>query len=597
MRLSRAPDLGAPHRMALAGLVATLGAALILILRDAPGLVLGLGDTDDALRIVLMRDLLAGRGWFDQLVTRLQPPLGLQSHWSRLIDGGLAGLTGLFRLGLSPDKAELATRIVWPLLWIFPAALAALVSARRLAGGAAVFACAVLLLTDLSLYLQFRPGRVDHHGVQIALFMVALGGAAMGSVRGAILAGAAIGLGLAAGLEALMFAVAVAAFFPLAFLIGKDADGRRLRAFALALGAVALIAFLAQTPPARWNAVACDAMAANLVAGVLVGALGLLAAVHLTRDLGWRGRLVALALTGAAAAGLYLALHPHCLAGPFADVDPQLKSFWLPHVQEVHPIPRTWARDPAIAFTLMAPPVFGVVAWLWLGRSSERRADPFWILAGVCLTLATVAGFSAVRMATYANWIAIPIIAAAVTDLVERRFGGRMIVLAAAACLATPLFTAGALAAADKRLGLSGVDPAPKERAGGDPCFQSAAYAALARQPAGLVLGELDLGPFILAHTESSALAAPYHRMNWGLIAARRAMTAEAEAAEAEARALGVDYVLACPAHADNADRAGLSADSLQRRVDAGAPPSWLEPIGSDGPLRLYRVRPEGSGD
>jgi hypothetical protein len=91
-------------------------------------------------------------------------------------------------------------------------------------------------------------------------------------------------------------------------------------------------------------------------------------------------------------------------------------------------------------------------------------------------------------------------------------------------------------------------------------------------------------------------MAAPYHRMNWGLLSARGVLTAEAEAAQAGARRLGVRYVLACPAHRRNGDRVGMPAGSLQKRLDAGRPPSWLEPVGDQrGALRLYRVRIEAA--
>ena len=610
MRLSRAPDLGGPRAMALVALGATLIAAIILVGRDAPPLVYGLGDTDDAMRMVLVRGLLAGDGWFDQLIMRLQPPQGLQSHWSRLIDGALAALIAFLRLFLPADRAELGARIVWPMLWILPAAFASLANARRLAGGAAVLACAILLLTELSLYLQFRPGRIDHHGIQIALCVVALAGAGWGSVRGALVAGAAIGLGLCIGLEAMVFEIAIGAFFPLCFIFMRDDAGARLRAFALALGAATLGFFLVQTPPWRWGVPACDAIAVNLVAGIVVAAVGLVVAVRLTASRDWRWRLGALAAVGVAAALTYLALNPQCLAGPFADVDPRIKTFWLQYVQEIRSIPRTWRREHGTAYALMTPCVFGLVAWLWLGRDRARRLDPFWILSGVCLVLASVAGFSAIRMATYANWFAIPIIAAAVTDLVDRYAKGALLVLAVAACAATPVFASQGITALDKRIKAATAPPskaaprpaakvqakapARRTRAGprGDRCFHAAAYQALARQPAGLVLSEIDLGPFVLAYTPSSAMAAPYHRMSTGMLAARGVLSSEAEAAQAEARRLGFRYVLECPGHAGNADRTGMRADSLQKRLDRNAPPSWLEPIPTSGPLRLYRVRP-----
>src|SRR3954468_5092702 len=67
-----------------------------LIVRNWAGTALTLGDTDDAMRLVPLRDFLGGQGWFDLHQPRLAPPLGYDSHWSRLIDTGLAGLFRLF---------------------------------------------------------------------------------------------------------------------------------------------------------------------------------------------------------------------------------------------------------------------------------------------------------------------------------------------------------------------------------------------------------------------------------------------------------------------------------------------------------------------
>jgi hypothetical protein len=608
MRLSRAPDLGAPRLMLAATLLVVIVTAAVLWNRDAAGLAYGLGDTDDATRMVLVRDLLAGRGWYDQLVERLQPPMGLQMHWSRLIDGGIATLISLFRLVLAPGQAEYAARIVWPMLWIAPAVWGGLAAARRLAGGAAVFAGSILMVTELTLYIQFRPGRIDHHGPQIALFMLALGGAAAETVAGAAIAGVATGLGLAVGLESMIFAVAVGAFFPLVYLFARDPGGRRMLAYAVGLALTTAAAFLIQTPPWRWGVVACDAIAANLVAAVVVAGVGLAVTAKAVGDRDWRWRLGALVAAGAAAAAVYIALDPSCLAGPFADVDPRLKTFWLQYVQEIRPITKFWPRARNTVYDLMAPGLFGAVAWLWLGADRRRRTQPFWILSGVCLLLAIVAGASAIRMATYANWIAIALVAAAVTDAVDRYAKGLLLALAIAAVAATPIYAASivtevdeAIVAAGKPKAKAAPKPVPKRAAAkgraagvrGDRCFHEASYAALAAQPPGLVLSAIDLGPFILAYTKSSAMAAPYHRMNWGLVTARGVMSAEAEAAQAQARRLGFRYVLDCPAHARNGDRVGMTAGSLQKRLDADKAPSWLERVDDGkGPLRVYRVRP-----
>jgi hypothetical protein len=45
--------------------------------------------TDDAMRVVEVRDFLGGQNWFNLTQYRLDPPGGVESHWSRaFIDAG-----------------------------------------------------------------------------------------------------------------------------------------------------------------------------------------------------------------------------------------------------------------------------------------------------------------------------------------------------------------------------------------------------------------------------------------------------------------------------------------------------------------------------
>ena len=51
-------------------------------------------DTDDAMRLVELRQFLSGglSSWFDLNEPRLGLPPGYDTHWSRLVDAGLAGV-------------------------------------------------------------------------------------------------------------------------------------------------------------------------------------------------------------------------------------------------------------------------------------------------------------------------------------------------------------------------------------------------------------------------------------------------------------------------------------------------------------------------
>src|SRR6202790_1181547 len=77
--------------------------------------------TDDAMRLVEVRDLIAGQGWFDLMQHRLDPP-GVSMHWSRVIDAPLAALIVMLRPLTGAAGAEAVTLILWPAL-LFGAAL------------------------------------------------------------------------------------------------------------------------------------------------------------------------------------------------------------------------------------------------------------------------------------------------------------------------------------------------------------------------------------------------------------------------------------------------------------------------------------------
>jgi hypothetical protein len=602
------PDWGGRRCVLIAAAVTTAIVIAQLLHLGVQRLTGFLGDTDDATRLVMVRSLAAGGGWYDQKLMRLQPPYGVYMHWSRLVDGGLAAMDRLFALVMPASAAELAMRIVWPLLWIAPAVFGALLVGRRLRGGAVVGVLAVWLCVSFKLFGQFMPGRVDHHNIQIALTLLAFGGVMRqlaeapredgplhrADIAAPAVAGAATALGLCVGLEALVYHALIAAAFALAWAL-RRADGRSLSVYGAALGLTALVAYGAQTPPGRWLVPACDAMAVNLALTLALGGATLAGAAWIGRTRGPVVRIALLALAGAATAGLYLAIDPHCLHGPMVDIDPYLRSAWLSHIREMAP----WtdllqsARAEALAYAVTAG--LGLAGWLWLGIGARRWRDPAWILAGLLLLCAVALTWTAVRAASYLQWFAAPLIAAAVADL-ARRLGRDAMPVAVVAILVLsalpPVIITRTAPPPVKASTRPGAAPA-FDRTGSLKCTVNASFARLKALPPGLVLSEVDAGAYVIANTPHSALSAPYHRLSWGLLQTMATLRAAGPDAERRVRALGVTYVLDCPAHAGVSDRVGLSPLSLQKQLDAGHAPTWLEPLsGPTEALKVYRVRP-----
>jgi hypothetical protein len=579
-------------------LIAAATAAIVIasmLIATRGRLATTLGDTDDAMRLVIVRALMSGENsWFHQHLVRLQPPLGLDMHWSRLLDAGLAGMMRLFQLVMPPAQAEAATRMVWPLAWTFPAIWAALAMARRLGGQAALLPAAGFLAANILLYVQWWPGRIDHHDVQITLALASLAGAVAGGFGGGLLAGLATGLGLAVGLEALPFLALAGAGLALRFLFDPVAQSKAARAYAASLLLATTGFYLAQTPPERWGASVCDALAANLWCAVAAAAAGLLAASACTAQRSFAVRLGALAVTGGVAAAVYLALDPVCLHGPLAAVDPRIKPIWMDNITEMEPlVGKFWTKRSNFAVCTLVLAALGALSWLWLGAHKDRRT-PGWLILGGALALAFATALGAERMANYANWFAVPLIAAAIGDITIRHARGSLI----PAILITALFSQPLLIyALDAAPGWA--KPADKTKGGkadaADLCIETRAFARLAKLPPGLVLGEIDLGPRILAQTPHSVVDAPYHRMGWGILAAHHALSAPPGEDERAARQLGAAYLATCPARFRQLNHVGLGPQSLQVRLDHGQTPPWLEHLSApDEPLQVYRVRPGG---
>jgi hypothetical protein len=319
---------------------------------------------------------------------------------------------------------------------------------------------------------------------------------------------------------------------------------------------------------------------------VAVACLGLLAATGLPAALGVRARVAALAAVGVAAAGVYLGLEPACRQGPFALSDARIGPIWLSKVAEMQPLLVHVRKFDAGAVCGLVMIALGGATWLWLGRRKELRTAG-WLIAGACFAAAAVAGAQAVRLSGYACLFAAPIVAAACADLAARfRRVERTLAVGLAVAL-SPSWPAAAISR-----------PAPKPSDAraltpGRSCAAPSAYARLARLSPGVVLNEIDLGPYILAATPHAVLAGPYHRADWGILAADAALAAPPGPDEAAVRRLHAAYVVDCRSNAWYPRRQEIGPHSLQVRLDRGTPPAWLEPLSRpDEVLQVYLVRP-----
>lgn len=553
-----------------------------------------LNDTDDAMRLVTVRDLLGGQNWFDTVQHRLNTPYGAELHWSRLIDLPIAGLMLLLAPLMGANTATLVA-FIWPLALLLLLLLLSAVLTTQLVGRRGRLAAVALPALSLITMAEFAPGRLDHHSVQI-LLMLGLVSATIASLerpRFALLAGVLAATALAIGTESVPTVAAGIMAFGLVWVFRPDSH-RGMRDFGISFAAGTLLHLAIALPPDRWFTPACDAL--SIVYAMVAVAIGLVyAGLSLVRARGLV-RAAMLAVAGAIIVlGTVLAF-PACLQGPYAGLDPWLVENWLGKVSEAEPV---WTRlvvDPAYTLAVTLPPV---VALLIVGARliwGERRQRSAWLVYGLFLALALVVMLVQIRAGRFATSLAVPGSALAIVWLRERylRTGS----LANAAGLVGGWLAASGLAiflVAGGVASLVRAMPAPPgvpATAGKAACLMPEAFADLAALPPERVMTPVDLGAHLLAFTPHEVVAAPYHRNQLGVRDAFRFFNEPIDKARLILDIRGIGLVVTCAGMPEMRGRPDAAPDSFVRLYEAGRLPDWLVPQTLSGAaLEVYAVR------
>jgi hypothetical protein len=546
-----------------------------------------LGDTDDAVRIVSVRELIAGAPWFDTTLPRIGAPEPLLSHWSRIIDAPLAALIGALSPILGRDAAELATRALWPILLFFALALIVAREAHRHAGPlAAAFAMYLVTASDWAI-IQFIPGRIDHHNAQVLCAVAGLLFLARtweDKYTGWI-AGGLFGLGLAIGYEAMALVASALAIAAL-IAVWHPRQGAGVAWAATAATAVLFVAFISTVPPGRWLDARCDTLSLNLVVLATIATTGLWAAMS-----GSANRIVRLAILGASGgAGLavYVAFEPACLSGPYGQVDAAIKTIFLDRVRETQTV---WndAGHPARAFASVAFIFAGAATQLVLWQRQPNAANG---LMAVCVVLATALGAWQVRLLPYCAWLAaVPLAVWAARLPRSASISAPLMGLTVLMLLSHATLDAGlsALSSAFRTEPLGPYRPADPSES----CYTSSNVRRLAGLPPGLISGDISLGPFIVALSPHRVVAAPYHRLDRGILANHAILHGTPGQALPQLRSLGVSYVVLCAAPPPQGNDG-----SLRARLLGNEPPQFLHelelPPGTS--IRVWKVVPSPDG-
>lgn len=539
-------------------------------------------DPDDALRLMEVRDLLAGQSWWDVHQYRLA---GGDLHWSRLVDLPIAAVILTARPLLGQSSAELLAMILVPLVTLLVVlGLAAAITLRVADRQRAILAVLVVGLSAATLQ-QLRPLRIDHHGWQIALAMAALY-CLLGAAR--LRNGVVMGLCLAALMTVSLEGLPIAAVLcGLAVLAWAFDSARRAMAVGL-LWSFAAGLLLLQLLTRGWDYAApmCDAVTADWAAIAATAA----AAVSVATLAGGQSlpiRLAALAAAGLATLAVALRLVPECLGGPFAQLDPLTRQLWYMNVAEGMPI---WRQTAPWAIMSVSAPVVGVVGTALALRAAAGSARTRWLLLLGALLPAFVLALLVSRAGATANAFAVPGIAWLLWLLLGRARRIPQTLPRALATVAALLMASPGLFAAPF---LQPAKPQPdKEGFAAPTCNSPRDHRALAALPPSRLFAPLDISPDLIASTRHDAIASSHHRNHIAMHDVIAAYTGSPDAARAILRRYRARYLVMCRGTGEGKVYANFAPQGLWARLERGERFDWLEPVPIRGsPVLVWRVR------
>ena len=553
---------------------------------------LGLGDTDDNMRLMQVRALLDGQRWYDLRNYYLNPPGGFDIHWSRIVDLPIAGLIVVLRPFIGTPEAERIACGIAPLLPLAIAFVGLGATARRLIGRHAwPLAIALLVLACNSTMLMFAPDRIDHHGWQLAMLSLTVAGLSdRKGARGGAIVGAASAVSLSIGLEMMPYAAMAGAIIALQWIWDR-AEARRVEGYALALGGGTALGYAAFGSYANMVQ-RCDALTPVYLTVMIVAGALLFALARLNPASRWV-RLGLAVMAGAVIVAGFAWLFPQCLGRP-EQVSPELAKNWLNNVREAKPIYTHPFRQ---AFPIVTLPLIGLLGTIVAAqRAIAARAPNMvgWAAVALFTLFACLMLLWQTRAAPAAQLLAVPGAAALIWIAVPLMLGSGNMLVRVFGTAAVVLFASGAFSALSIQF-LPIDRPDARSQAinrAGARCPAYGNLVQLNRYPAGTVFSFVDLGPRIVTVTHDKAVAGPYHRNGDAILDVQHAFGGSPEQFRAIAAKHGATYLLVCPNMAESTIYRARNPGGFYDRMARGEKFAFLTPLPlpRNSPLRLFRI-------
>ena len=547
-------------------------------------------DPDDQLRLVQLRDFLNGQGWFDNRQYRLNPPDGALMHWSRLIELPLAAMILLSAPLFGQPVAEIIASTIVPLLLFGGIIFLIARVASQVGGQKAGIAAAVIASLSAPLVFQLRPMRIDHHGWQIFMAVLALASLFHAHARkSGLVLGIALAVWLHISLEGAPMSAAFFLFLGWRWLT-NPAETARLLWTITAFAFASLALFYGTQLQGLRAGIYCDTVSPPHILAILA------ASAIMLPSLIWAPRqkiLRALTILSAgSAAAIMIALRaPECVSGAFGTLDPLVHEYWYIYVREGMPV---WHQGVGTAAVLLAGPVVGVISSLYLARRATGQDRTNLLALSFFSLYALILSLLVFRTVSVASAYAV-IPAAALIAFVfaqyrrENNAFRRVMCVGAMLLLAVPGSFVNSFINFLPNAGASKIVRSSKDTAA---CESAQSVDALGALRTAKFIAPFDMAPMILARTEHKVLASGHHRNERAMHDHIQVFRSPPAFAHRLLNKRGIDYVAVCPDEEELANYARKDPKGLWAQMAKGKVPDWLEPMPVMGKgIRVWRVR------
>ena len=566
-----------------------------------------MGDPDDQLRLVQVRDWLAGQSWWDITQYRMNPPYGGPMHWSRLVDVPIAGMILLLRPVLGPAMAEQWAAAIVPLL-VFGCLLTVFAAtAKRLFGPSPALLAAASFFTILPASGQVLPMRIDHHGWQLFCYFWATWALfdKKRSATSAAVIGLALALWIEISIEGLPFAVIFMGILGLRWLFpffdssGQKSQNEQLPIALAALSGATAFLYIVTEGIGRTDNY-CDALspfhvgAFAAVAAVIGGATAV--SQRRRRPLSFHTKFIFAAFAALLGLAIVFATAPQCTRDAFADLDPLVRQYWYNRVPEGLPL---WAVQLDFAILELAGLAFGLIALTWVLFRSIVPQTPDKLTLAILFVGSALIGALVSRTMVYTACLASIMLAPMVIGLfntAEKKTGlaKRMALRVLAIILLFPTMwgqnvmnqihasrTADAPADAEKQKAFEKLAIA---------CQKASSARMLDRFPAAQLMVGLDLGPGVLQFTHHKVVATGHHRNQLAMTDVIRNFIGTAAQTKQLMQLRKVEYFITCDGSFELNIYEQRAPQGFWAQMKRGEVPAWLVRQPDIGPFQIWRT-------